>query len=53
MDVIFYAKNSQLFTRFSPSEEILSVNGKNRPVAKIFQLSIFVLSREKCHYQSY
>ena len=53
MDVIFNAKNSQLFTRFSPSEEILSVNGKNRPVAKIFQLSIFVLSREKCHYQSY
>ena len=53
MDVIFNAKNSQLFTRFSPSEEILSVNGKNRPVATVFQLSIFVLSREKCHYKSY
>ena len=35
MDVIFNAKNSQLFTWSSPSEEILSVNGKNRPVASL------------------
>ena len=35
MDVIVNAKNSQLFTRSSRSEEILSVNGKNRPVASL------------------
>ena len=46
MGVIFNTQNSQLLTWSVPTEEIFQVHGDNR-------LSIFVLSREKCHYQSH
>ena len=35
MDVIFNKKNSQLLTRSFPVEEIIQVNGQNRPVANL------------------
>ena len=35
MDVIFNIQNSQLLTRSFPVEEIIQVNGQNRPVANL------------------
>ena len=35
MDVIFNKQNSQLLTRSFPVEEIIQVNGQNRPVANL------------------
>ena len=35
MDVIFNKQNYQLLTRSFPVEEIIQVNGQNRPVANL------------------
>ena len=51
MGVIFNIQNSQSLTWSLPIEELSQVRGQNRPVAYL-PLSIFVLSLEKCHYQS-
>ena len=52
MGVIFNTQNSQLLTWSVPTEEIFQVHGHNRPVANLPVVD-FVLSREKCHYQSH
>ena len=51
MGVIFNSQNSHLFTLSLPTEEIFQ-NGQIG-LWQIFQLSIFVLSREKCLNQSH
>ena len=50
MGVIFDIQNSQLLNWSLPTEDIFQVHGQNRPVVNL-QLSVFALSREKCHYQ--
>ena len=53
MGVIFNLQNSYSSTSSLPTEEIFQVNGQIR-LWQVFQLSIFfVLSLEKCHYQSH
>ena len=52
MGVIFNSQNSHLLTLSLPTEEIFQVNGQIG-LWQIFQLSIFVLSREKCLNQSH
>ena len=47
MFVIFNLKNYHLLTLSLPIEEVFQVNGQNQ-LGQIFQLSIFILSREKC-----
>ena len=52
MDLTFNTQSSQLLTLSSPPDKIFfKVYGQNRLVTN-FQLSIFVLSREKYNYQS-
>ena len=51
MGVIFNSQNSHLLTLSLPTEEIFQ-NGQIG-LWQIFQLSIFVLSREKCLNQSH
>ena len=53
MGVIFDTQNSQLLTWSLPTEEIFFRYTAKIGLWQIFQLSIFVLSREKCHYQSH
>ena len=52
MGVIFNSQNSHSLTLSLPTEEIFQVNGQIG-LWQIFQLSIFVLSREKCLNQSH
>ena len=54
MGVIFkkFSSNSHSLTLSLPTEEIFQVNGQIG-LWQIFQLSIFVLSREKCLNQSH
>ena len=52
MGVIINSQNSHLLTLSLPTEEIFQVNGQIG-LWQIFQLSIFVLSREKCLNQSH
>ena len=54
MIVIFNLQNSHLLTLSLPTEEVFQVNGQNQPVTNLpVQLSIFILSREKCQHQSH
>ena len=46
---IFNLPNSHLLTFSLPTEEVLQVNGQR----KIFQSSIFLLSRKRCQHQSH
>ena len=52
MVVIFNLQNSHLLTLSLPTEEVFQVNGQIGRW-QIFQLSIFILSREKCQHQSH
>ena len=52
MVVIFNLQNSHLFTLSLPKEEVIQVNGQNRLVANLPFVD-FILSREKCQYQSH
>ena len=52
MVVIFNLQNSHLFTLSLPKEEVFQVNGQNRLVANLPFVD-FILSREKCQYQSH
>ena len=45
--VIFNLQNSHLLTLSLPTQEVFQVNGQNHQW-QIFQLSIFILSQEKC-----
>ena len=51
MGVIFHKQNSKLLTWSLPTDEIFQVHKIG--LWQIFQLSIVVLSRKKCHYQSH
>ena len=51
MGVIFNTQNSQLVTWSLPTEKSFRYTAKIG-LWQIFQFSIFVLSREKCHFQS-
>ena len=53
MGVIFDTQNSQLLTWSLPTEEIFFRYTAKIGLWQIFQLSIFVLSREKYHCQSH
>ena len=50
--VIFNLQNSHSLTLSLPTEAIFQVNGQIG-LWQIFQMSIFVLSRDKCHCQSH
>ena len=52
MVVIFNLQNSHLFTLSLPKEDVFQVNGQNRLVANL-PFADFILSREKCQYQSH
>ena len=52
MGVIFNIKNSQLVTFTDRQKRLFRYTAKSG-LWQIFQLSIFVFSREKCHYQSH
>ena len=46
MDVIFIKQNSQLLTRSFPVEEIIQVNGQNRPAANLLVIDFRSQPRE-------
>ena len=52
MVVIFNLQNSHLSTLSLPKVEVFQVNGQNRLVANLPFVD-FILSREKCQYQSH